>query len=226
MTPAAYDAWYDTPRGRWIGDREFTLLARLLDTRPGETLLDVGTGTGYFARRFVGECGVKVTGIDSDGGMLAYARGTAPDIGLVRADASSLPFADVSFDHVVAITSLCFMADEGRAVREMVRVARRRVALGLLGRHSLLWLRKRGSENYAGARWHVRAEARALLSRAGAAAVRSSGALFMPGSGLLSRWFEALLPAALPCGGFLAVAGDMCEPGAGRPFDSRSVPLC
>ncbi len=31
MTPADYDAWYDTPRGHWIGTREFALLARLLD---------------------------------------------------------------------------------------------------------------------------------------------------------------------------------------------------
>ncbi len=35
MTPAAYDAWYGTSRGRWIGDRELAPLAGLLEARPG-----------------------------------------------------------------------------------------------------------------------------------------------------------------------------------------------
>lgn len=26
MNPAEYDAWYDTPRGRWIGETELQLL--------------------------------------------------------------------------------------------------------------------------------------------------------------------------------------------------------
>jgi len=52
MTPAEYDAWYDSPRGRWIGETEFRLLQRLLALRPGETLLDVGCGSGWFTRRF------------------------------------------------------------------------------------------------------------------------------------------------------------------------------
>ncbi|MBU2723835.1 class I SAM-dependent methyltransferase, partial [Acidithiobacillus ferridurans] len=47
MDAAAYDAWYDTPRGRWIGMAEFRLLSRLLQTQPGNTLLDVGCGTGW-----------------------------------------------------------------------------------------------------------------------------------------------------------------------------------
>jgi hypothetical protein len=42
MTPADYDAWYDTPRGRWIGETEFSLLHHLLAPQPGETLLENG----------------------------------------------------------------------------------------------------------------------------------------------------------------------------------------
>ena len=30
MNPADYDAWYATPRGRWIGETEYALAARLL----------------------------------------------------------------------------------------------------------------------------------------------------------------------------------------------------
>lgn len=207
MTPADYDAWYATPRGRWIGDREFALLASLLDARPGETMLDVGTGTGYFARRFAGEGGLRVTGVDTAAAMLAFARGAAADIGFVQADAARLPFADACFDHVVAATSLCFVADEARAVREMARVARRGVALGLLGRRSLLGLAKRGAGSYAGARWHVAAEARALLAGAGLGNIRGGHAVFLHGGGAVARAVESMLPAALPLGGFVAVAG-------------------
>lgn len=64
MTPADYDAWYDTPRGSWIGAREFALMADLLGAHSGETLLDIGCGTGWFSRRFAREAGLSVTGID------------------------------------------------------------------------------------------------------------------------------------------------------------------
>lgn len=211
MTPAAYDAWYGTPRGRWIGDREFALLARLLDARPGETLLDVGTGTGYFARRFAREARLKVTGVDIDPDMIAFAREQATDIEFALGDAQNLPYADACFDHVVAITSLCFVVDETRAVREMARVARRRVALGLLGRHSLLWRHKRGARSYAGAHWHAAAEARTLMEGAGLCAIRVGTAIRFPQGGRLAGMIETILPTQLPGGGFLGISGTPCR---------------
>ena len=35
MNPAEYDAWYDTPRGRWIGETEYALAARQLECAAG-----------------------------------------------------------------------------------------------------------------------------------------------------------------------------------------------
>jgi SAM-dependent methyltransferase len=212
MTPAAYDAWYGTPRGRWIGGREFALLVRLLDTRAGETLLDVGCGTGYFSRRFAREADLKVTGIDTDPDMIAFAREKAPDVEFTQGDAEFLPFADASFDHVVAVTSLCFVSDEQKAIREMTRLARRRIALGLLNRHSLLHLSKGRARagSYFGARWHSVAEARALLEQAGCQDVSPGSAVFLPDGGTVARTLESCLPSWLPFGGFLAIAGRQC----------------
>ena len=34
MNPADYDAWYDTPRGRWIGETEYALAAQGLAPQP------------------------------------------------------------------------------------------------------------------------------------------------------------------------------------------------
>lgn len=208
-SPADYDAWYDTRRGRWIGGREFAQLMRLLDARAGETLLDIGCGTGYFSRRFAREAGLTVTASDIAAAPLRFARDKSPDIAFVRSDAACLPFADGSFDHVVAITSLCFVADQRRVLAEMARVARRTVALGLLNRHSLLYWQKRGRNGgYAGAHWHSRAEARALLGSVGAGRIRTADAIFVPTGGRLARALEARLSPALPFGGFLAIVGE------------------
>ena len=63
MNPADYDAWYYTPRGRWIGDTEYALATRLLAPQAGDSLLDVGCGTGWFTRRAAAD-GLLVTGLD------------------------------------------------------------------------------------------------------------------------------------------------------------------
>lgn len=207
MMPAQYDAWYNTPRGRWIGDREFEQLRTMLNPVPGETLLDVGCGTGYFSRRFAREAGLKVTGVDIDPDMIAFARVQAPEIEFALGNAERLSFADSSFDHVIAVTSLCFVADEQRAVSEMKRIARSRLVLGLLNRNSLLYRQKRRGQSYAGARWHSRAEARELLEDAGCEDISLKSAVFVPEGSLPTRMIERLLPSQLPFGGFLAVAG-------------------
>lgn len=209
--PGRYDAWYDTPRGRWIGDREFALLAELLDARPGASLLDLGCGSGYFTRRFTAETGLRVTGADQDPGFLTYARRRSPHIPFVRADAARLPFADGAFDSAIAVTSLCFVADEGRALRELWRVTRRRLVLGLLNRHSLLFLHKgmgRRRGGYAGARWHTRREALAVMAGAGWQRARVAATVVLPVGGVLSRWVEDRLWPRCAVGGFLAVAAD------------------
>ena len=160
MQPQQYDAWYKTQRGAWIGEQEYRLIASLLAPRPNETLLDVGCGTGYFTRHFAATVADgSVVGADIDVNTLRYAAGqSARDLTFVAADARRLPFRDGSFDLVIGITSLCFIREEKQALREMLRVARRRVVLGLLNRHSLLYLAKgRGGGHgaYRGARWHT-----------------------------------------------------------------------
>jgi len=62
--PADYEAWYHTPRGAWIAQREFDLLWRLLPMPPGATPLDVGSGSGHFARSYAA-MGLHATGLDS-----------------------------------------------------------------------------------------------------------------------------------------------------------------
>jgi len=208
--PATYDAWYGTARGRWIGETEYRLLSRTLALRPAETILDAGCGTGYFSRRFVQD-GHPVVGIDHDPAAASHAsRSQAPQLSCVVGDMAALPFADRSFDCVIAVTSLCFVEDETKAIREMVRVARRRFALGLLNRDSLLHRAKaRAAGSYAGARWHSGSSVAALMSDLPVRDVRVATAILVPDSGAFARILESVAPTGLPWGGFIAVTGSV-----------------
>jgi SAM-dependent methyltransferase len=208
VTPDQYDAWYATDRGSWIAEIEFRLILELLEPDPGTRILDVGCGTGYFTRRFAAE-GYKMIGLDPDPAMLAYARahrGGSEDY--VLGNGRGLPFPDREFDYCVSITALCFIADEREALREMARVCRRGLALGLLNRWSLLYLQKGrggGRGAYRGARWHTPGEARSLLAALPMRARRVSTAIALPSGGALARCVEPLL-SRLPFGGFIAAA--------------------
>jgi SAM-dependent methyltransferase len=211
MTPADYDAWYDTPRGRWIGETEFCLLHRLLAPQFGETILDVGCGTGWFTRRLAISNGWNVTGLDRDTDRLAFAHTHGRNERYMEGDAHALPFADASIDCVVSVAALCFIDDWRQALDEMVRVARRRVVVGLLNRHSLLWREKGrdgGSGGYRGARWHGVGEIRATLAEMPLTHVQVHSALFLPGGSFLARASESCLPNCLHWGGFLVAAAD------------------
>lgn len=208
MNAAEYDAWYHTPRGRWIGTREYELVRRQLAARPAETLLDVGCGTGWFTRRFA-QAGLIATGLDPNAEWLAYARThSRPDLRWVEGDARHLPFADGSFDHVISIAALCFVADGRQAVAEIVRVARRRFAIGWLNRNSLLYRLKSGRGAYRGARWHTAAELRRLFSGLPIASLSLTSAIFLPGAGSCARLVEGLLPNRLPWGALVVAAGE------------------
>jgi len=105
-----------------------------LELKPGESVLELGFGTGnelIDLARLVGKGGT-VAGIDISSGMLAVAQrkiGTAgleAKIDLRVADARQLPFPDASFDAVYCSFTLELFADEEipAVVREVRRVVK------------------------------------------------------------------------------------------------------
>lgn len=191
LDPARYDAWYDTGRGRWMVRREAALLLRLFGTERRGTLLDVGAGTGRFSRAFAA-AGFQVTALDQAPAMLAFARSRNRAAAYVRGDALHLPFPDRAFDCCAAVTSLCFVPDPAAALREMWRVCRRTVVLGLLNRRSRLHRQKAASGGYLGARWD---DAAAVTDWAAGLNPRPRTTIH---TALFSR--AAALPLALPRG--------------------------
>ena len=104
----------------------------LLGVAPGQRVLDVGCGSGAVTRtlaRQVAPSG-QATGVDASPAVLKVARELAAAAGVgngvefKQGDCRSLPFADASFDAVVAATTLSHVPDPARALAEMVRVTR------------------------------------------------------------------------------------------------------
>jgi SAM-dependent methyltransferase len=91
--------------------------------RPGETVLDVGTGTGTAARLASGE-GRRIIGLDAAPGMLAIARREAPGVELIEADFSHIPLPDGVIDVLTSVHALLFAEDRVAALVEWRRVTR------------------------------------------------------------------------------------------------------
>ena len=207
-----YDRWYRTPRGAWIGGVERRLVAGMAARRAGESALDVGCGTGYFTEPLA-RAGGTVVGVDRSLEALDHARRhRGAGAMFVAADARSLPDPDRAFGLVISITALCFVDDERAALAELLRVARRRVVLGLLNRASVLHRTHGaggGRGGYRGARWHTVGEARALFDDLPAGSIDVRTAVADPDGGAWARLLDRRRSARDGGrGAFIAVSAD------------------
>jgi ubiquinone/menaquinone biosynthesis C-methylase UbiE len=106
-------------------------LREILEPEPGERLLEVGPGTGYYTlplAEWVGQEGV-VEIFDIQQEMLDHTIRSARERGLWnvnpnRGDAQRLPYEDASFDAAILITVLGEIPDQDAAIREVARVLR------------------------------------------------------------------------------------------------------
>jgi demethylmenaquinone methyltransferase / 2-methoxy-6-polyprenyl-1,4-benzoquinol methylase len=127
--PATYDRWSrllslgQDPRWR-------RFLVSRVEAGPGDSVLDVATGTGAVAIELVRQTGCNVVGVDQSPEMLAEAArrvataGLDNHIQLVEARAERLPFPDRSFDALTFTYLLRYVEDPVATLRELVRVVR------------------------------------------------------------------------------------------------------
>ena len=112
-----------------IRGREATVqLAGVADLRPGEKVLDIGSGIGGTARYLAAEHGCSVTGIDLTREYCETATELSARVGLSgrtsfrQASALELPFHDETFDVVWTEHVQMNIADKRRFYAEAVRV--------------------------------------------------------------------------------------------------------
>jgi len=100
-------------------------LVSRIESGPGDTVLDVATGTGAVARELLRQKRCRVVGVDQSPEMLAEAkRRIGGDIEVVEASAERLPFADASFDALTFTYLLRYVDDPPATLRELARVVR------------------------------------------------------------------------------------------------------
>jgi demethylmenaquinone methyltransferase / 2-methoxy-6-polyprenyl-1,4-benzoquinol methylase len=98
-------------------------VARAVDARPGERVLDLAAGTGTSSLPFA-QAGAYTVPCDFSTGMMAEGRTRHPWLPFTAGDATKLPFRDEVFDAVTISFGLRNVQDTGAALREMRRVTR------------------------------------------------------------------------------------------------------
>ena len=154
-TPEEYEGCLAELRrvNRWLGDVSALKRSVLADIERGGArsfaLLDVGAGTGELLREVAlaarsRQVTARLAGLELNGraaeGLLEESRGFE-EVASVRADAFRLPFADGAFDYVMCSLFTHHFRDDAcvRVLKEMARVARRRVYCIDLHRHPVAY---------------------------------------------------------------------------------------
>jgi demethylmenaquinone methyltransferase/2-methoxy-6-polyprenyl-1,4-benzoquinol methylase len=107
-----------------------SFLVSRIDAQPGDTVLDVATGTAAVAIELSRTGGCDVVGLDQSPEMLAAGRqrvraaGLQNRIRLVEGRAERLPFDDASFDALTFTYLLRYVDEPGETLTELARVVR------------------------------------------------------------------------------------------------------
>jgi ubiquinone/menaquinone biosynthesis C-methylase UbiE len=149
-----YADWYQSARGTYVGENEYRCLAEHIGDCSGKKIIEVGSGTGFFLRKFAPKA-AETVGFDLTEGMLEAGRKIAAAKGLeidfIQGDVlQGLPFADEYFD-IVYSNSMIEFFDKSKEVKkvlaEMWRVLKPggKFVIGVLNKEST-WAYKRTAE--------------------------------------------------------------------------------
>jgi len=197
LGPDAYTRWRNSDLGSTTERLEQDLILKLVGEIADCRVLDIGCGDGNLAVALARR-GAKVVGLDASQPMLDAARTRAfeqrADVALCLGLAESLPFADQSFDVVVAVTILCFVADAEHTFAEIERVLRPggRLVIGELGKWST-WAAQRRIKGWLGSplwrqgRFRTARELKRLAKVGGLTSGQVHGAIYYPHWGAAAR---------------------------------------
>ena len=122
---------------KWFKENENTFQSELLAIRQvvpiGKKGIEIGIDSGIFAEQL----DIKF-GIDPSEKMLDLAR--KRNLNVVNGFAENLPFPDESFDFAAFITSICFIKNPDKAIKEAYRILRKEgeIIIAFIDKHSKL----------------------------------------------------------------------------------------
>ena len=123
--PYSQRFWVEVPHPLITRDR----LRQILEPQPGERVLEIGPGTGYYTLDLAGLVGERgaIEIFDIQQEMLDHTIRRARERGLenvnpTRGDAQDLGWDDDGFDAAILITVLGEIPDQDAALREVARV--------------------------------------------------------------------------------------------------------
>lgn len=119
------EAVHSDPFGIWDRDnrnhrKKLELILEATRAEPGDRVLEVGCGAGLHARKYAKK--FEYTGVDLMPEFVAKTRARTDDASVLQMDATTLDFADDTFDAVVGTAILHHLADQKLALREWQRV--------------------------------------------------------------------------------------------------------
>ena len=107
--------WFDRRWSSWARPREIDSVVQTIDARAGDSILDVGCGSGTYAKR-MSALGARVTAVDASPRMVEAIR---PHVAKsFRADIETLALGR-TFDRVVCLGVLDFVAEPATCMRRL-----------------------------------------------------------------------------------------------------------
>jgi ubiquinone/menaquinone biosynthesis C-methylase UbiE len=169
-----YDNWFI--KNKLAYQAELNLIRKLIPKGKG---LEIGVGTGRFAIPF----GIK-EGVEPSNRMAEIAK--EKGIRVVKGVAENLPYNDNSFDFALIVTTICFVDDPLKTLKEARRVIKSNgyIIIGFVDRESLIGQEYEKSKNkskfYRSAIFYSSRQIENYLKKSGYLQIVSYQTLFDP----------------------------------------------
>lgn len=153
----------------YVDEKEKELLISCMRFKTGESVLEIGAGTGRNVQYFT-ELGLKAKGIEPNPEMLKIAnmKSTLEKGQVIQGLGESLPFNDDSFDAAFFMTTIEYIQDREKALKEAWRVAKSRIGIGFLNRCGLTNMARSRIKNgiYSNAKFYCGKELKKIIELA------------------------------------------------------------
>ena len=122
LVAGQYDSYYKSDFGKEIDRIEKSIIRNYLNEITVKSLVELGCGTGHWTE-FFSDLGFSIKAIDISKEMLAFAMAkNIKNADFQLGDMQNIDFPDESVENIIAITSIEFVVNREKVIREIYRV--------------------------------------------------------------------------------------------------------